>query len=449
MTFRRQEIIRTLGSVSTVQAVSMIVALLTTVVIARWLEPAGRGMFILALLIVQTVTLLLDLGLPGATMTFLLRREYPASAVINNSFFLAVARGALSLIITAGIWLAWSKFRALGLSGLLLVNGICVTDLLLLLLKNVLFGQGHLRRWAVLEIGVGTTFMVLISSSWLSGIGGSAGFALALYFAVRLAGLILAALDCRIRSLFQLKFDPPVFQALIKFGFRNMLNNITWALGPRVDLYVVSAWLTPAALGIYSLATGIVDKLLGLMYSIPTGLYRFQARSTSQNGSLEQLTARGLRISMVLGSVLVLSVVLTAGFLIPVLFGGAYAGAVKPLVILAPSLVFAIGFHIFGGYVTGYLLKPEVRAGFGLLLVLLNIGFNLLLVPLWGMTGAALATLTSSVLVFLLFAWYFIRTTDATLKQLTIPSREDIRAISTLVWQLFSRIWFRPASASL
>ena len=425
----RRAITRTLGAVGITQVLSLAITFVTTIVVSRWLEPTGRGAFILALLIVQTVTLLLDFGLPGTTMTFLLRREYPVQSIVCNSFTLALARICLSLITVSAVWLSWGKFHVMGRHGLLLVAGICAADLLLLLIKNVLFGEGHMRRWASLEIGVAASFMLLIGTSWVFSIGGGALYVLTLYLAVRLVGLVFAAAAIRRLVRPRLRFERPVIRAMLKFGFRNMLNNITWALGPRVDMYVVSATLPAAALGIYSVATGMADKMLSVMYTIPTGLYRFQATTDNADHRLEKLSARALRISIVLGLAMTVGVLALASLVIPFFFGSAYTPAVAPLMILSMSAVIAIGFHIFGGYITGYLMKPEIRAGFGVLLVVVNAGANLLLVPRLGIIGAALATLLSTVVVFVPFAWYFSRLTGLTIRELLLPGRQDIRTI--------------------
>jgi O-antigen/teichoic acid export membrane protein len=434
----RGDIIRTIGAVGVAQAGLLVIGLVTTVILSRWLEPTGRGEFVMALLVAATIGLLLQFGLPNSSTTFILRREFPTQTVFSTSLTLALVRVLLSGAGVAVAALLWGKFRLLGGATLLLVWGICAVDVLYVLARGLMFSVGRMRTWALLDLGISASFMALIAVTWFGGrgmdIGGrAAAYALLLYLLVRVTGLVFAG--AAIRDLVHIRpgLNRTVLRALLSFGVRNMLNNIAWTLGPRMDMYVVGAMLLPADLGIYSIATGLSDKMTTLLQTVPTGLYRFQATSRNEGNRVEQLTARAMRISLALGLLMAAGVAAAASFVVPLLFGRSYGPAIAPLMILSVGAIATVGLNIFQGYFTGFQMKPEVPALFGLALALVGTAGNLLLVRRFGIAGAAGANLLSAVLVLVPFAFYFRRQTGLDWRELFVPIRADISAGFELV----------------
>jgi O-antigen/teichoic acid export membrane protein len=422
------------------QACSLVVSLALAVVLARWLEPAGRGAFVLANLVAQTVTIILAFGLPVSGTTFMLRGEYPVQKVFSNALSLSLARSALSGLAVGLVWLFWAKFRALGLPVFFLVWGICALETLYLLARGLLFSTGQIARWAAVDIGVSLLLVLLAAGSWLAGRPGAASYALLLYVAARLTGIVYALHAGRRVVRFRLEFDRTVTSALFRFGFRNFLSDTVWTFGPRMDMYVVGGALSAASLGIYSIATGLADKMTTVMLTIPTGLYRFQATAQNENRRVERLTLRALRLSLAAGVLMSLAMALLARFAIPLLFGSEYSSAALPLGILTIGATVGISFHIFRGFLTGYRMKPEVSAVFGVALVVVSTAANLMLVPRFGIGGAAGASLAGTFVVFLPFALYFRRVSGATWSEMLLANREDVQVVRRAARDLLSRI---------
>jgi O-antigen/teichoic acid export membrane protein len=211
-----------------------------------------------------------------------------------------------------------------------------------------------------------------------------------------------------------------------------------------MDMYVVGGAMSAASLGIYSIATGLADRMTTVMTVVPTGLYRFQATSDNENRRVEKLTLRALRLSFALGLAISLAVVLVSRFAISLLFGKGYAMATIPLGILAVEATIGIGFYIFRGYLTGYRMKPEVSAVFGLVLVGLSTAASLILVRRLGITGAAIASLSGTVLVFLPFALYFRKTTGSSWRDMLLVTREDIGVVIAAARAVARRVFNRP-----
>jgi O-antigen/teichoic acid export membrane protein len=436
----RNSVAGTMSVVAVSQAVSLVVNLALAVVLSRWLEPAGRGAFVLANLIAQTVTIVLAFGLPVSGTTFMLRRDYPVQRVFSNALTLSLARSVLSGLVVGLVWLVWSKFRALGLPVFFLVWGICAIETLYLLARGLLFSTGQVGRWALTDIGVNFMLVLLAAGSWLAGQPGAASYALLLYVAARLAGIVYALHAGRKFARFRPGFDREMFTALFRFGFRNFLSDVVWTFGPRMDMYVVGGALSTASLGIYSIATGLADRMTTVMLTIPTGLYRFQATAENDDRRVERLTLRALRLSLAAGVLMSFAMVLLARFAIPLLFGSEYSSAALPLGILTIGATLGISFHIFRGFLTGYRMKPEISAVFGLALVVACTAANVLLVPRFGIVGAAFASLAGTLAVFLPFAGYFRRASGATWTEMLVLNRDDLLVVRRAIRGLTERI---------
>jgi O-antigen/teichoic acid export membrane protein len=86
-----------------------------------------------------------------------------------------------------------------------------------------------------------------------------------------------------------------------------------------------------------------------------------------------------------------LGILLFSGFLIPLIFGAKYAGAVFPLQILTIFLV-SRSFLIFLNQFLDYQGLAKKRFFNSLISMVLNIILNMLLIPKYGAVGASIAT---------------------------------------------------------
>jgi O-antigen/teichoic acid export membrane protein len=438
---RDGNVTQTFSAVGTAQFAALAVNLGIAVVISRWLAPVGRGSFVLGTMVVQVVNMLLGLGLPVASATFLLRREHATQEVFSTSLFLTLVRIPIAGLVILGIWLFWSRFHSLGWLGLIVVWGMCAAETLYVLARNLLFSEGKMRSWMLSDITANVVLLGALGLSWLLMPKGTAVWALALCLVARLLSIGLAQRGVRLSVRLKPAWTGRMTRALMGFGLRGYLNNVVWEAGPRIGAYAVGTMLPIASLGVYSIATGLSEKVQGLLFAVPTALYRFQATAANAGRRVEYLTARALRVSLFAGLGMTLLASLSAPILIPLLFGRAFAAAVGPLVVLTLSVVLGISFHIFMGYIVGHRMRPEVSAGFGALLTAISVIANVLLVPRLGMNGAAIASLTATVVVFIPYLAYFVRLTGLTPKELLLLSRSD--------WELIGRRVKSGVGASL
>lgn len=165
-----------------------------------------------------------------------------------------------------------------------------------------------------------------------------------------------------------------------------------FALYYRVDMLILEWLATPGELGRYAAAYRFLDAVIALAAALGGPLFpRLSAVATSAPAEARRLLEAGWRPLLALGLPLTLGTVAVADGLVALLFGPAFAGAAPLLRLLIlgtlPLFWANVGNHAL---IAADRVWPLVRVY--ALSALVNIAGNLVLVPRWGASGAALAT---------------------------------------------------------
>ena len=162
-------------------------------------------------------------------------------------------------------------------------------------------------------------------------------------------------------------------------------------LNTQLDQLVLSQTVPPADLGRYAIAVTLTMLPIPLVSAIGNVAFprlAAQATVTSATLRLQRMAVLG---SAGLAAAMLIPLALTAYWLVPLLFGDAYRGAVPLLWILTPGALF-----LACGQVVGDLLRGRKRPIFvawaqGLAAVF-TVVLLLVLLPLVGVAGAAIAS---------------------------------------------------------
>jgi O-antigen/teichoic acid export membrane protein len=221
-------------------------------------------------------------------------------------------------------------------------------------------------------------------------------------------GILLVCLSV---SLFK-EFLLPPFVVLrkwilnhLEFGIKGLGSNVLLQMNTRVDVLVLGYFMTDFYVGIYSFVAIFIEGIYQLLIILRTVYNPLLVRLISDQ-KIEQLKSvinRGVRITyrfMIIGGVI-------AVLIYPM---GALVSE-DTLLYLRSWPIFAIlmsGIALSSGYIPfGQILvqagQPGLHTIMTLLLVVFNFTLNLLLIPVLGLIGAAIATaLAHCVGVFLL-----------------------------------------------
>lgn len=175
-------------------------------------------------------------------------------------------------------------------------------------------------------------------------------------------------------------------------GFCTVLgltNLISW-LNYRIDLFIVEAFGSLSAAGIYAIAVTVTELLWFISSSVSAAAYGRIGQPDREAAA--RLTVRLVQVN--LGVLLIASPVLLglAAWALPRVLGAPYAEAVPLMLWLLPG-VWAYGCaSTLSAYYTNFLGRPRLSAAVAGVSLLINVGACGLLVPRLGATGAAIAT---------------------------------------------------------
>lgn len=398
-------------------AINAACSLFLTAVIARWLAPAGMGVYSLIMWMLAIAGILVNLGTITTTMKYVaeaLGREDrdEAGGVLAHGLRQIAWNGA---IVTAG-WLVATPWLAgayghhglgwvLPLAALAIVPGAAMALL-------VAACQG-LQRYDRVALGTGVWAGTLVAGTAASfGLGGGiAGLVVAQGVASALACAVYwRFLDAWRPGWWRMRMAADRHDVLKRYGGSLMililLDAIVWQ---RSGVFFLGLWEPAAEVAYYAMAFALAQMamrmipgtLVGLL--IPSMSRSFGAGELGQVASIYRAACRWMAVLAVPVAV---GGALLAPALVQVLYGPGYLPMAAPLAVM---LAAGATVMIFGFPASSVLYAVEgqrwlVRVG--LAAAVINVALAFLLIPGQGAWGAALATAGSQLVTLLPGAWY-------------------------------------------
>lgn len=210
--------------------------------------------------------------------------------------------------------------------------------------------------------------------------------------------------------------SPGLTKGLARFAAPAMGGSVVGFLNARADLFLVAAFAGAAEAGLYSAATAGAEVLLAFSSSVPLVLYRRIASSTGEEAA--EWTVRGARRALGIAGAGGLCAMLAAPLAITIVFGERYEPATNALRVLAIATTVFAPQAVFGMYFEAHAGRPAVGFALRGAMAATDIVLCVLLIPVWGITGAAFACLASYGLGTVLYLIMFRRTTGTPARRL-------------------------------
>ena len=167
---------------------------------------------------------------------------------------------------------------------------------------------------------------------------------------------------------------------------------IGFVIAVELDVLMIGILCIDSEVGIYAIAKQIIVKLPSIATAISSGSMPVFAKLDKGNKKeLKKLFCQLLKINSVIFGVIGLLLLATSWFFIPLIFGKEYTASVVPLMILVFYLIL-FSYSIFLSSFLDYQGKANKRAVNLIITIALNIILNLMLIPRYGATGAAIGT---------------------------------------------------------
>lgn len=193
----------------------------------------------------------------------------------------------------------------------------------------------------------------------------------------------------------KLKFDKKITIMLLKNSWPLIFSGIAGAIYMKIDQVMIKNMMGNESVGLYSVAS----KISEIWYFIPSLICAslfpaiVNAKNTDEKVYEKRLTNL-YSLMFYISTLIAIPISLLAGFIIVTLFGSEYLGSIGAL-----KIHIWAGIGVFWGYaITQYLITENYTKIFLSITVIgaiSNIILNLILIPKYGINGAAIATVVS------------------------------------------------------
>jgi antigen flippase len=389
------------------QIVTLVANLATGILTARLLAPTGRGELAAINLIPALMGFLMSLGIPAALLYHLKRDREHAANLTGAALVVICGLGLIGMIVGYALMpFALHQYSPYVVTLARVFLFTVPLSLFTYVTTSVFESAGDF--W----YGSGTRFLsplvtlVSLLAFWAAG---------RLDVLTAATSYAIPALPIGIKMLIDVvrRYKPVFLPAhrqsyadLFSYGFRSFGTDLLRTIGQQIDQLLVITFLSPAAMGLYAVALA-VSRILQIFQSsvVRVLLPRIAAKPPD-----EVVTAVGYaaRVTATLTFPLCAGVALLAPLLLRLTYGGKFTGASDVLRVLAVEALFAGSTWILA---QAFLAsgRPGIVTALQGIGLALSFPLMLVLIPRFGLLGAGIAlllsTLTRFVLVLVCFPW--------------------------------------------
>jgi O-antigen/teichoic acid export membrane protein len=404
----------------------------TGIISARALQPAGRGELAAMILWPVFLASALTLGVPSA-LTFQLRRNPERqSELMGAALLVAVLTGGLAAlggILLMPLWLAQYSERTVLFSQIFLLS----TPLTSLSLVARAGFESRGDFGASNKILIWTPALTLLTLLSLLGAHLMTPYTAAAAYAP--VGIVpLTWIGRRLWRIFRpsLKSFPSSAKLLFSYGIRSYGVDLCGTMALYIDQALVVCVLQPKMMGIYVVALSL-SRMLSLAFHTSVATVLFPKAVSQSPDIVRALAERAARLSTLLTTLAGLAVVSFGPQMLALLYGADYRGATPVLRILVLEVVLA-GAALVLSQAFMALGRPGVITGLQIIGLLLTIPFMLLLVPRFGIVGAAVALFLSTTIRLIFVLASFPLFLNMRVPQI-LPTWADVRFLAGTIWQ--------------
>ena len=159
----------------------------------------------------------------------------------------------------------------------------------------------------------------------------------------------------------------------------------------RADIFLINLLISPVAAGIYAIAFQLGEKLWMLSHAISVVILPKLSELTGNESRRIQITTIISRIVLAVSALGALCAAALAYPLISLVFGPEYKQSYLPFVLLLPGIVALASARVIANDIAAR-GKPELNLYMALCAAVLSVTGNLLVLPHFGVAGAAVVT---------------------------------------------------------
>ena len=423
-----------LGVLST-NLLNLVLSIGNSIFLTRTLGVVGKGEFAVFTASFGLLSLLLGLGLDVSLRYFVAQERVEREKILTSLILFVLITGGLVFAVARlnGLFFTNELFLPLGKQRLtfeLTLAGVVVANLFHSNVSSVFAGCRSFKVINIASIG----FAVVSLATWFGlfaakeagifPVGSDQVFiaylVLVLANAVVLGVLAFVILGVRpSRSL----MDRHLLWEMVHYGSKAFASQVAQFLNYRIDIWIVQIFLGAASLGLYSLAGNLAMMLWILPRSLSSVL--MPATAAKDPGASMEDAARMARLAFVVTLVVGIPAVVASGIWIRILYGAEFGSSAPAFCLLMIGCVPFSICVVLAASLAGVNRVGANLAASGVGLVV-TIVLDVLLIPRYGIGGAAVASSASYLVTTIMVVVSFSRYSKLSIWRGVVPQRGDL-----------------------
>ena len=405
-----------------VSNVTMIfIGFFTSFIISRNLGADLQGVFNLAVLMPTMLYNFMNFGQDTAVMYFLSNKSAKKKDAVNNMITVTIIYSVASLVI-GGLLIVLLKERLFTeVSYNLLIMALIISPLTFLNnnLLAVMKSEGKFKDVNKIQVLNKIIYLIICT---------------VLFFIVKVEIVIFGNIFILLVSIVslwrrleihkvKLSFDKEYQKRNINYGFKSYLANMITFLNYRLDTLLIQGITNNLAMvGQYGVAVTLAEQVWILASAVSSVMFPYLT-SIESDEDKTKVTAMTLKVVMIFTFLAIVVLFLFAN-VIGFIYGPDFYGSILPFKILLIG-IFSLSLGKILANDIAARGKPELNAFSNLVGLVFNVTFNIILIPKYGIVGAAIATSISYTITSSLFIISFLRLTKMKATALFLFSKDE------------------------
>lgn len=415
-------------------------------IVARFLGPDGLGLFSMITMLAGIVALVAGFGVDSAVVKYVaeykddpMRLQALVSSGLITMIILGMSSSIALFILSdtlAGV------FNMPSLSLLLKIYAFIFPFSLTYAVIIALFnGLREMKYYSFINTFQGIlTFSFILTFLFIGfGVKGALGGTI---LAV-IASMGISAILMRKFVHFTISNYKTYTKKLTSFGSQLMLGDIINNVNYQADALLIGYFLTATDVGYYAVAVSLSRFFWRIPQSIQMIAYPAASEywANDKISSLNHMIDKSMKYSACLLLIVGLGTWFFAKEIIVFLFGGSFISSILPFkILLVGTLIFGIVKSI-GGTLAA-IGRPDLSLKITATGTIASVMLNILLIPRIGIAGAAVATITSFIIITTLSIYFIMKLTEVNIDAKWYASAFTITLLAVAVFSACSE-WIK------
>lgn len=404
---------------------SIIFSLATSIIIARILGPEGRGVYALCLLLPLVIITFANLGIVPATAYYLASRRFPPRKVLGGNIFLSFVFSVVGMVAGYFVVLRFGEFFFPSVdSGYLFFSLLLIpAHIFFRHLQAIPLGLQNFRYFNQAEVVSSILFLFMTVTGIIFFRMDIWGVLTANVMAWFVSTILIWRWSATLTGGVSFWDNGLYIRSALKYGIQAHLGQLLCFLSYRVDLLLINWFLDPLAVGYYSIGVVVAEQLWLISSSLSLVLFPHVAAESDgkKKSELTPIVARSVFLITIITSIVLYA---ASHWLVAIFYSDQYLPSVRPLRILLPGIVALSVYRVMANDIAAR-GRPMLNTYTALGALAINISLNLIWIPMYGISGAALASTVSYVLTLLAGLILYCRISGNSWASMLIPRRED------------------------